>query len=33
MSRSGARKLLGDLRLRNLFFAVLSFFYDAASND
>ena len=33
MSRSGARKLLGDPRLRNLFFNVLSFFYDAASND
>jgi hypothetical protein len=33
MSRSGARKLLGDPRLRNLFFNVLSFFYDAASNN
>jgi len=33
MSRSGARKLLGDLRLRNLFFTVFDFFYDAASND
>jgi hypothetical protein len=24
---------LGDLRLRNLFFTVFDFFYDAASND